>query len=355
MENNFNNDLNKKVLEKLEEKIAIEKFKEKEKIEKKRGTFLKVASVAIVTMLLAGNIYTYATYEENIFSFILNKIGILENYDEKSIDVNDEKVSDIKGQNILTLVNYGMDKDTLIVSYSLKLEEKPEYFVENLLGDFYIINGENKYKLNDFSSTYFYKINDTQYDIIQMFNIDISKVLGDVRFISDIKLYKELEGPIEDLLGEWSFDIKLEKSKLNLEYQEYYLENKVVEFFDENGEKDTFKYLDENSNLEPESVKVQIEELNQSDLATKLVFTNARLYTNIKYFVEIIDEQGNIILENNTVSIKGLESESILFRKVNLNSKITVNIYGYNYQEDGKVETSKGSIVLDLSKDLNEK
>lgn len=355
MENNFNSDLNERVLEKLEQKIAIEEFKEKEQIEKKqnrkRGTFWKVASVAIVAILLAENAYTYATYEQNIFSFILNKVGILENYSEKNIEVNDEKLSDVEGENILTLVNYGMDKETLIVNYNLQLEEKPEYFMEKLLGDFTIVDGENVYILEEHHLTSFYKINDTEYEVIKIFAIDSSKLSEDARFVANVKLYKEFEGPIEDLLGEWSFDIKLEKSKLSLEHQEYYLENSVIEFFDENGKKDTFEYIDENSNLEPIAVTVEIVELKQSDLATKLVFFSEVLYTDVKYFVEIINENGDIILENNTVSIRGGGFEEILFSRIDLNSKITVNIYGYN----GTVETSKGSIELDLSKDLKEK
>lgn len=364
MENNFDNEeLKNNVLKKLEQKIAIEEFKEQEQIKnnkkelRRKGSFLKVASLLVIAFLLTGNVYTYATYEQNIFSYIFTKVGILENYAEKSIEVEQEIISEDYGGNSLTLVSYGMDKETLLVNYHLKFSEEQEYFVETLFETASIVDGDKSYNLdkNNFSS--FYKISDTEYEIVKSFDIDASMISDNARFVTNASLYKELDGPIADLLGNWEFDIKLEKSKLDLDYKEYDIKDKEIELFKENGERNEFEIYNQHGELtgEVEPVSVKILGLKESDLATKLIFYG-NLYTNINYFVEILDENGNVLLENKTAEIYNMIPMEILFSKVSLDSKLRVNIYEYDWNESGEeILTSKGTIELDLSKDLIQK
>ena len=361
MENNFDNEeLKNNVLKKLEQKIAIEEFKEQEQIKnnkkelRRKGSFLKVASLLVIAFLLTGNVYTYATYEQNIFSYIFTKVGILENYAETSIEVEQEIISEDYGGNSLTLVSYGMDKETLLVNYHLKFSEEQEYFVETLFETASIVDGDKSYNLdkNNFSS--FYKISDTEYEIVKSFDIDASMISDNARFVTNASLYKELDGPIADLLGNWEFDIKLEKSKLDLDYKEYDIKDKEIELFKENGERNEFEIYNQHGELtgEVEPVSVKILGLKESDLATKLIFYG-NLYTNINYFVEILDENGNVLLENKTAEIYNMIPMEILFSKVSLDSKLRVNIYEYDWNESGEeILTSKGTIELDLSKDL---
>ena len=215
MENNFDNEeLKNNVLKKLEQKVAAEEFKKQEQIKnnkkelRRKGSFLKVASLLVIAFLLTGNVYTYATYEQNIFSYIFTKVGILENYAETSIEVEQEIISEDYGGNSLTLVSYGMDKETLLVNYHLKFAEKQEYFLERLFETASIVDGDKSYNLdkNNFSS--FYKISDTEYEIVKSFDIDASMISDNARFVTNASLYKELDGPIADLLGNWEFDIK---------------------------------------------------------------------------------------------------------------------------------------------------
>ena len=145
-----NNDLNKRVLQRLEEKIAIEEFRKKENI-KKPNYLLKVASFFIATVIITGNVYTYATYEKDLFSYLLEKIGISEE-NFVGIDQTEEN-----NETKLTLGNYGIDEDTLMVTYKLKLNKPIDYFVEYLISETTIINVDNIQELED-KKEIFYKI-----------------------------------------------------------------------------------------------------------------------------------------------------------------------------------------------------
>ena len=101
------NELKKNVLNKLETKIAVEEFKIKEEIKdnennngnsnnttskvksmRKKNNFLYRVAAVLIGIIFVGNVYTYAAYKENLFSFIVSRIGIIDNYSEKGEDVN---------------------------------------------------------------------------------------------------------------------------------------------------------------------------------------------------------------------------------------------------------------------------
>ena len=148
------NELKKNVLNKLETKIAVEEFKIKEEVKinesnnntskvksmRKKNNFLYRVAAVLIGIIFVGNVYTYAAYKENLFSFIVSRIGIIDNYSEKGEDVN------LKEQSLgndLTLQSYAIDNNNLVVTYNLKLEEKQEYFIELLADESsLIIDGE---------------------------------------------------------------------------------------------------------------------------------------------------------------------------------------------------------------------
>ena len=96
------NELKKNVLNKLETKIAVEEFKIKEEVKinesnnntskvksmRKKNNFLYRVAAVLIGIIFVGNVYTYAAYKENLFSFIVSRIGIIDNYSEKGEDVN---------------------------------------------------------------------------------------------------------------------------------------------------------------------------------------------------------------------------------------------------------------------------
>ena len=352
MGNNFEQEkLEKRVLEKLQNKIITEEFKNKEKIKKvekiKKRIGLKVTSFLVGGMLV-GNVYTYATFNENLLSFILSKSGIINDYTEKSIMVEKEDVS--INNNSLTLSSYAMDNESLVITYKLKLSEEVEYFEEFLADSSKIVDGENSYGISEESRVSFYKISDVEYEIVKIYDVRNLEISEDARFVTSVTLYKELDGSIVDKLGIWDFDINIIKNNLE-ESKIYALENKVIDIYNKDGSRAQFAMIDENA--DPHYVSVKIEELRQTDLGTKIVFSGA-LYTQpgIDTFVEILDEKGNVLLANNTEKILGNPATEVLFSKVDLNSKIIINIDIVEYPNNVVAE---GSINLDLSKDLIEK
>ena len=130
-----NNDRNERILQSLERKIAIEKFqklnsgRDMQKKNMKPYFILKVASVIAIIGIVSGNIYTYATYKKDMFSVVLEKIGMLSEYQNERKDVN--VTNESEGYK-LTLTDYGIDEDTLIIGYDLELAKKIENKIPKL-------------------------------------------------------------------------------------------------------------------------------------------------------------------------------------------------------------------------------
>lgn len=358
------NELKKNVLNKLETKIAVEEYKEKEeikvsennnntskvKIMRKKNNFLFRVAAVLIGIIFVGNVYTFAAYKENLFSFIVSRIGLVENIEDSGelVNITDESLG-----NKLTLSNYVLDKESLIVTFNLKLSEKPEYLEEFLTDNSRLITNDEEYAIEKNNSFKFYKISDTEYEIIKFYNVKGYNFSDDTKFITDITLYTMLDGPYEEVLGNWNFEIDIDNKNF-VETKEYSLENKRIYFYDEKGEKVQFKAVS-GYELEPDYTYIDILGLSKTGLGTKLE-TYGSLFTNVEYFIEVLDENGNVLLENNTERIIGNTVSAIIFKDVDLNSKITINIDCVDYLENGeKGIVSEGSIVLDLSKDLKEK
>ena len=362
------NELKKNVLNKLETKIAVEEFKIKEEIKdnennngnsnntkskvksmRKKNNFLYRVAAVLIGIIFVGNVYTYAAYKENLFSFIVSRIGIIDNYSEKGEDVN------LKEQSLgndLTLQSYAIDNNNLVVTYNLKLEEKQEYFIELLADESSLIIDGEEYHIPKNHSFDFFEISDTEYEIVKSYDIKEGKIADDVKFKTEITLYKDLDGNIEEKLGVWNFEIDLEfKNESMVEGKKYSFENKVVNMYFEEEEKDPNIYYPDYG---PMYDTIDILGLEQTNLGTKLTF-----FANIgvigDYFIEIVDDKGNVLLENNTERLIANMKSEILFKSVDLNSKITINIDCVDYLDNGeKAIVSEASITLDLAKDLKE-
>lgn len=337
-----NKDLNEKVLNRLREKIAIEEYrvaqKEFSNVDRKikPASFFKVASVAIITTVVAGNLYTYATYNKDIFSYVLDRIGIFEIDKEKIVQVNDTQSSNDAE---LTLENYGIDEETLIIGYRLK-SDKPIDSVMEYFGDTTtIIDENNEYHLEANNFAAFYPISDTEYEVLKSYSLDPSIISDNAVVKTNLKLYKYLD--TDETSGEWEFEFQLEKDKTDVDYEEYLLEDKYVELEILNNEERDFLPT------------AKILEIKKSDMATKLVIYIENYLTDVSYFVEVLDENGNTILEDNIQRVYGGIPTEVLLRKIDFNSKINVNIYEKDGIGDAKFETlSKGNISIDLVNDL---
>jgi len=326
-----NNDRNERILQSLERKIAIEKFqklnsgRDMQKKNMKPYFILKVASVIAIIGIVSGNIYTYATYKKDMFSVVLEKIGMLSEYQNERKDVN--VTNESEGYK-LTLTDYGIDEDTLIVGYDLELPRKIEnemHFLDNSK-----LKDEEKTLEIDTNSSIesFTKINDTEYKIYKFYKIDASKLVENIEFNTDITLYEQLDELHSEDLAKWSFKTNLENDKINLKSEKYTVKNKETE-------------------------SISILEVSKSSMSTKMTILK-KLYSTepgTKYYVEILDNNGNVILENNIEAVIGGEPTDVIFQKIDFNKKLTINVY---QTYDGKIE-NKETITLDLEKDLVKK
>ena len=70
-------------------------------------------------------------------------------------------------------------------------------------------------------------------------------------------------------------------------------------------------------------------------MSTKMTILK-KLYSTepgTKYYVEILDNKGNVILENNIEAVIGGEPTDVIFQKIDFNKKLTINVYNYYEQK----------------------
>ncbi len=328
-----NNDLNKKVLRRLEEKIAIEEYSKKHNITpKKKNSIFKIACIIIAGVLITGNFYTYATQNKDIVTYVLDKINFINVVNVKDIQNGDKAT--------LILENYGFDEDTLIIGYKLKIKNPEETFINNLFDSSRIVDGDDIYGLERAYSMTLDKINDTEYEAIATYNFDTSKLNDKAVFETKIYLPKYLD--VGEHVGEWEFKIPLDTSQKVLNYDKYKVENKRVTLEEKEKVEDNANYLYKT---------VSLLEVKKSDMVTKFCFLLESYLTGGEiYTVEILDENGQTILKNNVQKIFGGKPTEIVCKNLDFNSKITINIY----EMAGDEVSAKGSLDLDLSKDLKQ-
>ncbi len=350
--NNFDKE---RILEKLENKIAIDNFKNdnKEVKDKKKHSFkvVKVASLIIVGTLALGNVITYATSKTDLFTWsknlILNNIGISKEYEEKKIDTNISKDSNgIK----LDITDYGIDNENLIIGYNIKFPKKID-FAKETASTTTIVNGKEILEISDTCKSIFSKISDTEYTVYEIYDIKSSKIKEGSIIKENMKLYDYLGDVDGSVLANWSFEIPIEKDKITTNLSEYKV-NKTVNLKEvKNKYTDhTFASSDGTLKLIP---KVDISKMKITDIATKLYMKldNYTTDPSFNYTLEILDINNESLLAKDTEFLQGGIYKTILFKKIDTNQTITLNFYEQIKDDDEKiVTTAKASYKLDLSK-----
>ena len=332
-----NNDLNIRVYEKLQKKIAMNEFIESEKITEKKairsyaGITTKVASILMLFGLVGGNIYTFAVHNENIFSYTLKKIGILQEYDENKKTVN--AVSKYDGTT-LEVVDYVIDSDNLIMRYKLVLSNPEKDIDINFTENAKIRDNLSSYDISNSFRNYvgISKISDTEYEIYRIYDVNSSVLTNDnIYFMNDVVIYKANNS--SDVLGEWNFNFKIDKNNMDSKEYDVNCENIVL-----NNVSNTY---------------FKIASVKKSKLATKIRLIANQVYMDYtgKYTVEILDENGNIILEDNqeyAVDEAKTYADIIIGNTV-LTSKVKLIIYE---KDENDNILSQGYTVIDLENDL---
>lgn len=329
-----NRDFNKRILNRLEEKIAIEEFRKENNIQKKKksNVFFKVASFITVLGVIGANLYTYATFKQDVITYVLDKLGIFnEDNKESLVQVNETKESnDIT----LTLENYAIENDILIIGYKLRADKDADLGVKYIIDDTNLISNDKTYHLDKSTSSALSQINDTEYELFKIYNIGNIEITNND--ILKTRLFLPMYLDIGDHAGEWEFEIDLKPHNFTSKREKYVVEN-IGGIWNDADEDYWFEH------------SFSVLEVENTDMFTKLVILlHDYLTGGEKYTVEVTDENGNIILEDDIQNLFGGVPTEVIVKKLDLSSKIIINVY----EKEEATITKKASTVLDLSKDL---
>lgn len=378
----------------VDEKIqkAYKKIEEENKM-KKEFKFSKVLSLVatfIIVVFLAGNGIAYAAGGPNIYSWILEKIGIEKEYEEVKTNVNETVESNgIK----ITLVDIGYDDNFLIAGYKIdenfqtvkekifnelnyisldnnltdqEKEEVKKEVIEKNLNLSYVIgisdNNTQKYfgnfqteKINaqygytDIDEALCYKlINITSNNEIIIYHLyDISKyeIKDDLNvniMIPSIWLeVGEAAPPVFE--GEWNFTINnLNKGIADLKI--YEPKESIVQFeilkeygwvYNELGERQYYKepmLIVEN---EENKGEISVNYIKTSKIGTILkIDTNFKLGVMVDqsvlrpfYAMDLVDSKGNVIIEKTMICND--KNNTFFTKKLNENEEYMIRVFKY--------------------------
>lgn len=228
----------------------------------------------------------------------------------------------------LSLENYIVDGENLILKYNLKLDESEEMLVKELWDIATIRYGEETVEFNtlkDFGV--FEKVGDTEYTIHKFYTIDTEKINEDTELNSNITIYRydkeEYYNPTEgepDLIevGSWKMIIKLDEEQFGGQ-QKYALEGVAADFV-----------IEENEVEEGYVINIPTLELNeviQGKTTTKFNMELINAASNTTYFVEILDEENNVLLEKGLQYFEGNEFAEIVVNRIPDDAKIKIIVY----------------------------
>ena len=350
----MNNNLDNKIKKELEENLKVpdivkarmrESFEEVEKLEEKMLKQSKINFNKILTLVasfvmvafLAGNGVAYAKGEPNIYSWVLERIGIQKEYEENASSIN--AVAESNGTKI-TIVDAALDDEFLAIRY--KIESSVEFQDMIYLGidskleedepDSVLINPKNNSTvLNHFmidsdinhnTHRYFYKVSANEYELYEIYllkelkDIDCVQIKMNFKNIYDnnTKYAASYDIGEASVKGNWVFDIIVNKNNEN-ELFKYVLNRNIIIPKEITG-------CDTNQEFKLVSVK-------QNNIVTIIEVEDNGLYRNDEMVylclsVEVIDENGNVLLERGKqFTMNG----NIYLKKIDLKQKLTINFY----------------------------
>lgn len=366
-----------------DEKVKLELIEKLKNEENKKGEIgMKIRSkivalISALTIISIGGVAFAKTMPEEWKNSIKAFFGIISNetYEEIKVETNEIKYDN--GYS-LTLENYGIDSETLLISFDLKTNdeielgdqfvmEEPTYLfydrvkIVNENQDEYviageIINGEDSAK----STILLNKINSKEYKIYEIYTIDSSKITEKSKLYMKFTLECLPDNPSEliyDTVCEFNLEVPINSEKIDNSFEEFYIDDAVAKW-------DSVYYNRDYSNgeipqIKPEvgQITTEITKIKNSNVLTKLTLELWGYYHTSAmnaYTLKIVDENNNIILDRDIeYLIPGVEQD-IIIPKIDMNSKITILLYeNYVYTENATYENytdiASGSITLDLA------
>ncbi len=352
---NFESEVN------MKEKLKKEEFK----INLKSKIAAIIASLSIISV---GGVAFACVVSEDVRTTIKSFFGIvsIEQYEEAKIDTNETIANN--GYS-LTLENYGIDAETLLLSFNLKTEneieleypflEEPDYYfcdmvkIVNKNQEEYIISNEIIGEEDNKKSTILLdKINNKEYKIYEIYTIDSSKITEDSILYIDFSLENLPENATElvyNKLCEFNFEVPINSEKINNNFKEYLPNNAVITWDSD------CSPSDEVSTEEIGQVTAELTKIKNSNILTKLTLQlDGYYHTNTQYTLKIVDENNNIILDRDIEYIIPGVDQDIIIPRIEMNSKIKIIFYEeeYIYNENDETVTKNDIVNATMTVDL---
>ncbi len=328
----------------------------------KLNKVLSLAASFVIVVFLAGNGIAYAKGEDNIYSWILNKIGMQKEYEEKSQEI---KINAISNETNIEVESAMINEEIVMVCYKINTNVPLKGKIY-LFGNKYLnINNKKydvEYKNIDIereNSTLSEKINENEYKVYEIYKLEDNEIAESVNLEVNIsliadeeKVYSSTFGVDKDIEverfgneieGEWNFKFDINKnSQTNYNYYEYKLVNNQFIFTKEilNLQQElTDKY--ETPKINIESIK-KINNLNIMQINAEGTWLSGYVWKGNKK-----TEYGEEALMNLTIEIKDKENNKIILNKgikrvlmggktevilgdIDLKGELEINIYNDN-------------------------
>lgn len=290
----------------------------------KRKKFVPIAAAILITLFLGGNGIAYAMGKPNLFSYVLSKFNISEQYGEVAKEVGvTQKSNGVE----ITVTDLGIDKNMLIVGYRIKgdsLTQTP-FFLEGVK----TIKEENGKQMDiNYHSTgerrnkqQIEKIATGEYQLYEIYPLTtVEKKMDLTLTLSKIQFYTPNEYGVEygkELSGNWNFSLPI------------LLENEI----------EGVEYQPKNASFELSSTeKIQFNRIRVNQIGTLLDLT---ANTDQLLTMQIKNRSGEILLSKDAQEI-GNGQNSIVMKRIQNEEDLLVEIYSYG--TDKKLK--EGTLVL---------
>lgn len=339
----------------------------------KLNKVLSLAASFVIVVFLAGNGIAYAKGEDNIYSWILNKIGMQKEYEEKSQEI---KISAISNETNIEVESAMINEEIVMVCYKINTNVPLKGKIY-LFGDKYLnINNKKydvEYKNIDIereNSTLSEKINENEYKVYEIYKLEDNEIAESVNLEVNISLIADEENvysstfyidkDIEverfgnEIEGKWNFKFDINKnSQANYNYYEYKLVNNQFIFTKEilNLQQElTDNY--ETPKINIERIK-KINNLNIIQINAEGTWFSGYVWEGNKkteyseealmsLTIEIKDKESNKIILNKGIKrvLMGGKTEVIL-GDIDLKGELEMNIYNDNKEVNEENENYK--------------
>lgn len=328
----------------------------------KLNKVLSLAASFVIVVFLAGNGIAYAKGEDNIYSWILNKIGMQKEYEEKSQEI---KISAISNETNIEVESAMINEEIVMVCYKINTNVPLKGKIY-LFGNKYLNINNKKHdveyeniNIERENSTLSEKINENEYKVYEIYRLEDKEIAESVNLEVNIsliadeeKVYSSTFGVDKDIEverfgneieGEWNFKFDINKnSQTNYNYYEYKLVNNQLIFTKEilNLQQElTDKY--ETPKINIESIK-KINNLNIMQINAEGTWLSGYVWKGNKkteygeealmsLTIEIKDKESNKIILNKGIKrvLMGGKTEVIL-GDIDLKGELEINIYNDN-------------------------